>query len=181
MIIYSNDKICKHFFFRLCALPYNPPVWNSHFPMSGRFPKGLGINVYYNSFTQLWNNDRTTKSITPKCSFTQMTKYTNIFFQIICFTLESSRFEFTFSNVGQISQRVRNICVHSFEASIGNRFVRRETKPQRSTKDGILCFKLSFNPLRFFFSKERNWQKNNQRQKLSLFFLNLQIYLTLGN
>ena len=33
-------------YLRLCALPWNPPVSNSHFPMSGRFPRGLGIYVY---------------------------------------------------------------------------------------------------------------------------------------
>ena len=47
VMIYSNNKICKHFFFiDYVLLPWNPPVSNSHFPMSGRFPRGLGIYVY---------------------------------------------------------------------------------------------------------------------------------------
>ena len=43
--------------------------------------------------------------------------------------LESARFKSAFANVRQISQRIRNERVHSFEAGIGNRLVGRKTKP----------------------------------------------------
>ncbi len=49
--------------------------------------------------------------------------------------LEASRLEGTFANVGSgIPHGIRNECVHSFEARIGNRLVAGKTEPKRTTR-----------------------------------------------